>query len=241
MGKGSTCLDDERAVSLRHSDCVENDGTFDPFDPSDSEPDDCARALAWLRAFTLPEVAADVQPLDNALPGYLKQGLRAVGDETRCRVVAVTATGALHRGLEWLEQQPEVPDIARARETVERCGWPTSALEWSYTLRGCGPKDHIVLRHVGKHHTNRVHRLKDVLGLSLRVTGGLCILFGTVDLNLRGAVGRQATEQAREFLAELESRLVLAKEIAQRAAGDPAPVTSTPRNQLRKQPRPMER
>jgi hypothetical protein len=124
--------------------------------------------------------------------------------------------------------------MEQARETIERCGWSTSPLEWPYTLRGCGAKDKIDLRCVGKFHTARVHRLKDALGLSLRSTAGLCILFGIVDLDcLRGAIGRQASEQAREFLNELEQRVVLARALARRASDDPAPVTSTARDQLR--------
>jgi hypothetical protein len=162
-----------------------------------------------------------------------RKGVEMVGAETGCGVLSFTATGVLHRGGDWLTAQAEIPAIAQARRTVQRAGWSTSPLEWTYTLRGCGQKGHIELRRVGRQHSNQVHRLKDALGLSLRVTAGLCILFGIVDLNLRGAIGRQATEQARDFLAELESRLVLARDLAARAARDPASVTGTPRDQLR--------
>jgi hypothetical protein len=49
-----------------------------------------------------------------------------------------------------------------------------------------------------------VYRFKDALGLSPRVPGGLYILFAIVDLNLEGAVGQRATEQARQFLTEFK-------------------------------------
>jgi hypothetical protein len=225
--------DGYEGVSLRPSDA--RPGGDDGLEVEEPAPtDDPASALSWLRRFNPPPVDPLVLPLSAALPGYLKQGVAAVGEDTGCKVLVFTATGALWRGLDWIFGQPEVGPIEQARGTVERCGWSTSSLDWPYTLRGCGQKDHIELRRVGRDHTNRVHRLKDALGLSLRVTTGLCILFGIVDLNLRGTVGRQASEQARDFLAELESRVVLAKELASRALYAPAPVTSTPRDQLRR-------
>jgi hypothetical protein len=224
-------------VSLRPSDHVPNDGTFDPTDPIGDdipdERDECARGLDWLCRFSPPAVDPEVQPMSVALPGYLKQGVAHVGTETGCGVLAYTATGALHRGVDWLRTQAEVSAMERARHQIKRAGWSTAPLDWTYPLQGCGNRDHIELRRVGKVHSARVHRLKDAFGVSLRVAGGLCILFGIVDLNLRGAIGRQASEQARDFLAQLESRVVLAKDLAGRAMRDPAPITSIPRNQRR--------
>jgi hypothetical protein len=215
-------------------------GAFRPPDPDelldeDAAPDDPAAALGWYRNFKPPAVDPDVLPVSAAFPRHVKDGVKALGRETGCKVVAFTATAALHRGADWLLLQPEIDPIEQARGTVERSGWSTSPLEWPYTLRGCGAKDKIELRCVGRLHSGRVHRLKDALGLSLRSTAGLCILFGIVDLKcLKGAIGRQASEQAREFLTELEQRIVLAQELARRARNDPAPVTSTARDELRR-------
>jgi hypothetical protein len=220
---------DRDGVSLRPSDSIRDDAP-DPI----AATDDPADALGWMRRFMPPALDSELQPLSVALPGYLKQGVAAVGADTGCRILAYTAIGALHRGADWLYEQTEIGALEHARREVQRAGWSTSPLEWTYTLRGSGQRDHIELRRVGRFHANRVHRLKDALGLSLRVTGGLCALFGIVDLNLRGAVGRQASEQASDFLAELESRVVLAKDLARRAVREPATVTGTPRDQLRR-------
>jgi hypothetical protein len=198
------------------------------------DPDDPAAALDWYRNFTPPDPDPEVLPVSAAFPRYMKDGAKALGRETGCDVLTFTTTAALHRGVDWLLRQAEVAPMEQARETIERCGWSTSPLEWPYTLRGCGAKDKIDLRCVGKVHIRLVHQLKEALGLSLRTTAGLSILFGIVDLDcLRGAIGRQATEQAREFLNELEQRVVLAQALAKRASNDPAPVTSTARDQLR--------
>lgn len=232
MQRNTNPSDEEKSASLRPADAV---ASYDEdFDDPIAAPNDPRHVVAWLRAFEPPELRPDVPSLSTALPGYLKQAVSMVKAETRCTVLAFTATGLLHRGVEWLEAQTEVADITQARSSVESAGWSTDPLDWQFPLRGCGPRDHIELRRVGRFHANRVHRLKDVLGLSLRVAGGLCILFGVVDLNLRGAAGRHASDQARAFLGELESRVVLARDLAARALADPAPLTGTPRDQLRR-------
>jgi hypothetical protein len=232
--------DDERSVSLCRFRPRTADDDEDPNEESrddaahttaDSDLSDPEVALRWLRTFTPPAIDPNVSAVSAGFPPYLRQAVDMVGEATGCDVQAYTAIGALHRGVVWIERQPEVGRIRRARQVVERAGWSTEPLDWKFSLRS--GEAHIELRRVGSEHRNRVFALMDVLGLSQRATAGLSVLIGVVDLKLRGAAGRQATETAKDFLAQLESRLVLAEDLARRAARDPAPITSVSLDQLR--------
>jgi hypothetical protein len=192
------------------------------FAPVDLAPDDPTDALMWFMRWERP------------YPGYLKDLANMVAQATRCRVVALTVNAALWRGVEWLKDLEQVQRLHTARETLKRCGWSTSPLDWSaYTLKGCGSGGQIEIRHAGRVHSPWVHGLKDDTSLSLRTTAGLCVLFGLVDLEqVRGTAGLEASAQAKDFLAQLDSRVVLAEDLARRAKLAPASVTATSRDQL---------
>jgi len=106
--------------------------------------EDVTETLRWLERFEPPPVDETVKSINGALPGYLREGLKSIGVETHCSVLAFTATGGLWRGAEWLLQLEGMRELQRLRERIRAAGWSAEPLDWGdYTLRNCGPLDRI--------------------------------------------------------------------------------------------------
>ena len=201
--------DDERAVSLRLSDCVRDD----PPNP-----------IASLLIFK-PTGAHDDR-LILPVPGFVRRALETLAAAAGNRRITpgTVALWAVARGLDLLGSLPEVQTICAARAALLQLGSESIRQldHWDFHLAArFGTPTRLFLRSVSPNDLRRCTAMATGVGLSTPGLGAVAVVVGLVDCELPGELPRLLLIELQELYRGLRERAAFADELRGRASEAP--------------------
>ena len=195
--------------------------------PSDYAKTERPPDIGDIRSFTPKGERDDIATTD--LPLYCRRALETLGHEAQ-RPPSHVAVWALRRGLRRLRDVGDVRTICDARARLLAAGSEhiVQLDDWHYKVQARDGSKRLTLRMVEKHDRGRLLGLAAGMGLSQSTLGAIAIVFGLADAPLPGELPDKLTIEVRAFCDALRSRAAIARDVAARAAENPAEVRQRP-------------